>query len=128
MGFDYVIHYKSGYENVVVDAFSRVSGSEILCLALSVLDSNLSPLIQKSYDLDLNLMHLISQLQQGVTINKFSYIDGLLRKNHRRVVGPDNVLKIQILKWLHDSGQGGHSGRDATLQRVKISFLLERYD
>lgn len=80
------------------DALSRVSRYEMLCLALLVLDSNLSSLIQKSYDLDVNLLHLISQLQQGVIVNKFTYIDGLLRRNHKLVVRPDDDLKLQILK------------------------------
>lgn len=42
MGFDYEIEYKSGSENAVADALSRVSGAELLYMALSVLDSNLS--------------------------------------------------------------------------------------
>lgn len=122
MGFDYTIHYKSGSDNVVADALSRVSGSEILCMALSVLDSNLSDLIKASYSLDDNIQNLVAQLQQGIQLAQFTFIDGLLRKKHKLVIGPDDSLKQQILTWLHTSAQGGHSGRDATLQRVKSLF------
>lgn len=44
MDFSYDIHYKSGSENLAADALSRVTGAEIMFLALLVLDSNLSSL------------------------------------------------------------------------------------
>lgn len=90
---------------MVVDALSRVSSSKVLCLALSVLDSNLSTLIKASYSLDVNIQNIITQLQQGLQLVHFTYIDGLLRKKHKLVIGPDDNLKQQILKWLHDSAQ-----------------------
>lgn len=38
------------------------------------------------------------------------------------MVPADTKIKNNILKWLHDSGIGGHSGRDVTHQRVKGLF------
>lgn len=37
-------------------------------------------------------------------------------------MGPDDELKSAILTWLHSFGQSGHSGRDATLVKVKGMF------
>lgn len=55
-------------------------------------------------------------------ISIFTLVDGLLRRKSKIVVGSDTDLKKHILDWLHTSAQGGHSGRDATLQRVKNLF------
>jgi len=49
LGYSYEIRYKSGKENLMVDALSRVSGAEILCLSLSAIQSNLEELIQQSW-------------------------------------------------------------------------------
>ena len=35
VGFDYIIQYKSGSENVVADALSRVSSATLLLMAIS---------------------------------------------------------------------------------------------
>jgi len=54
MGFPYEIDYRSGRENVVVDALSRVSAAELLALAITA-HSNLLDLIKQSYQLDPHL-------------------------------------------------------------------------
>lgn len=36
MGFDYEIRYKSGRDNPVADALSRVPGSDVLCMAIYI--------------------------------------------------------------------------------------------
>ena len=46
MGFDYTIQYKSGSENKVADALSRVSSSELLMMVLSNISSKLLTLIE----------------------------------------------------------------------------------
>lgn len=38
------------------------------------------------------------------------------------VVGANQELKRKILHWVHTSSVGGHSGRDATLKRLKHLF------
>lgn len=43
----------------------------------------------------------------------------VLRRKHNIVVPNDSDIKKMILEWLHGSSQGGHSGRDVTIQRIK---------
>jgi len=55
-------------------------------------------------------------------MSHYALQDGLLRKKGRLVIGPDLVLREQLLQLVHDSPFGGHSGRDATLKRLKSLF------
>ena len=117
MGFDYEIQYKAGRQNNIADALSRVQGSELLFLAISVVDSNVAQAISDSYNLDINTQLLISKLEQGETIAGFSLQERLLKRQGKIVVGPDESLQKKLIKWQHASLEAGHSGRD---QKIKI--------
>lgn len=49
MGFEYEIQYKSGQENIVADALSRVQGAELLLMAVTTVHSDLMDLIEQSW-------------------------------------------------------------------------------
>jgi len=59
MGFDYVIQYKSGSENLVADALPRVSSSSLLLMAISTVQSDLMGLIERSWTADSHLQGII---------------------------------------------------------------------
>lgn len=63
MPFNYVIEYKRGAQNKVVDALSRVSGDGLLSLIIFATSSKLMQAIAHSWDTDLELKALIEQLQ-----------------------------------------------------------------
>lgn len=78
--FDYEIQYKEGKENLVADALSRVEGSEILHMALSVLDCDLLKKIQEGYNTDSDLRSLISLLKETPAGKKnFTWSRNILR-------------------------------------------------
>lgn len=106
----------------MADALSRVQGSDLLSMAISIVSPNLTELLQASYLLDDSLKEVVHQLQQSQHVDKFSLQEGLLRKNGKLVVGPDTSLKTKIITWLHSSPESGHSGRDLTIKRVKNLF------
>lgn len=121
--FDYEIQYRQGKDNVAADALSRVDGAEILHMAMTVLECDLLKRIQSEYEQDGAIKDIIEGLKKEATFKRFySWSQGILRRKSKIVV-PQNIdLRNDILEWLHGSGQAGHSGRDATIQRVKSLF------
>lgn len=122
MGFDYEIQYKSGKENITADALSRVQGAEVLLIALSMVDSNLSALILASYQLDDHLKSVLHSLTEVQLVEGFHLQNGLIRRKSRIVVGPDADLRSKIICWKHATHESGHGGRELTLNRVKAFF------
>jgi len=123
MGFSYEIQYKSGVENVVVDALSRIPSSEPLLLALSTIHSDQMSLIEKAWYSDPILQQILQQKQHDPNaFPKFQLCEGQLRRNGRLVIGNDPSLKAKLLHWMHASPTRGHFGRDATLKRLKHLF------
>ena len=119
MAYDFDIIYKRGAENRVADALSRISFSEILCLAVSSVSADLNKQILKSYEKDPGVMKIIKDLEQNPVSHKnFTWEGGQLRRKGRLVVGKDTELQEQILLVYHFSGLGGHSGMHATYQRI----------
>lgn len=124
--FDYEIQYKQGKENLAADALSRVEGSEILHMEMSVMDCDLMKQIQEAYEEDPVSKQLIEELKINSKAKKhFTWSNNVLRRKSKIAIPANVALKNKLLQWLHGSGQGGHSGRDVTLQRVKGLFYLK---
>lgn len=67
MAFDFEITYKKGVENVVADALSRVHSSEVFCMAITTVSTDLYPLIQATWESDPSLKLIITELLQNPT-------------------------------------------------------------
>ena len=92
--FDYEIQYKQGKDNVAADALSRVEGSEILHMAMTVLQCDLLQKIMSGYEQDQLLMEIIEQLQKDPKAKKhFSWSQGILRRKNKIVVPNDGELR-----------------------------------
>ena len=121
--FDYEIQYKQGKENLVADALSRMEGAKVLHMALTVAECDLMKEIQASYETDTTLKTIITALKQKDHTQKhYSLCLNVLRRKGKIVVPANDTIKRTILQWLHDSGVGGHSGRDVTHQRIRGLF------
>ncbi|KAL8143658.1 hypothetical protein V2J09_016690 [Rumex salicifolius] len=113
----------SGKENVAADALSRVTGSQLLSLTLSQAHTGFFDSIAALWKSDPALQKIISDLQIDSSSHpQFTFVNQELRRHGKLVVGQDPSVKLHIFQWLHDSAIGGHSGRDATLQRIKSIF------
>lgn len=121
--FDYEIQYRQSKDNLAADALSRVEGSEILSMALSVLECDLLKEIKRSYTDDVLLREVIEALKKKTDAKKhITWSQETLRRKGKLVIPAVFELKNKILAWLHGSSSSGHSGRDATHQRVKSLF------
>lgn len=123
-GLDYNVEYKKGAENKVADALSRVAGAELSLMAITSVHTTLFEEIQLSWSMDPNLKQLISELADSSRPHPHYTWEGeQLRRKGKLVVGFHPELRKKILQWLHASPQGGHSGIEATVQRVKSLFF-----
>ncbi|KAL0660943.1 hypothetical protein Bca4012_097783 [Brassica carinata] len=92
-------------------------------MAMSVLDFDLMKEIQDGYDMDGGMKQIIEKLKKEPWAKKhYSWVQNVLRRKSKIDVPAIRELRNKILDWLHSSGVGGHSGRDATIQRVKGLF------
>ena len=120
MEFDFIIEYREGQENVAADALSRLDSHEIMALQVHQPDSSMLSRIQQSWQTDPSLQQLVSDLQSNPSSHKnYTWVQNELRRKGKLVVGLDPQLRQDILSWIHASACGGHSGRDATLQKMK---------
>ncbi|PNX92266.1 retrotransposon-related protein [Trifolium pratense] len=123
MGFDFEIQYKEGAHNLAADALSRREGAELLPMLLNSASPDLYESIKASWTRDPSVQKLIADLVLNHNSHpKFSWVRNELRRRGKLVIGQDPHLKNSILRWLHDSSVGGHSGRDITAARVKSLF------
>ena len=123
MAFDFVISYKKGTDNVAADALSRVHSSDILCMAITSVSTDLYPLIEASWTTDDSLKALVHELEQNPSLNsKYSWLGDQLRRKGRLVVGNDSDLRLKIIHLFHNTSSGGHSGILATYKRLSSLF------
>ncbi|GJX39159.1 retrotransposable element Tf2, partial [Tanacetum coccineum] len=129
LGYDYEISYKKDSENMVADAFSRVSsGTELNSLVLTFITSDLMQQIKDSWSNDSVLQGLIQQLQNKSYVeDKYSWVDGILRRKDKIVVS--NVVKLRntIINYYHSDGTGGHSGTTGKTMIMVVVDRLSKY-
>lgn len=123
MGLNFRLQYKKGAENRVTDALSRASHQDTLCTAaVSVVQPVWVTKLQDAYISDPQLTELFQTLSLSSPQGHFSLQNGLIRYKNRIWLGSLDQLQHKILSALHTSPMGGHSGAEATYNRVKKFF------
>ncbi|KAJ4753877.1 polyprotein [Rhynchospora pubera] len=127
LGLDYVIEYKRGCENKVADALSRRvepdSSASVQLMAVSEIIPDWITEVKQSYIHDAWAIDLLEKLQEGaLTGSNYSLQEGVLRYKHRICVGESHQWRDKLLKEMHASSLGGHSGILGTYQRLKSTF------
>ncbi|KAK8938871.1 hypothetical protein KSP39_PZI011490 [Platanthera zijinensis] len=135
MGYDYVIHYRKGKENICVDALSRQfegcteeTGEPAgTAFGVSVVTSDLLEKVKQSWHGDARIQKIVEQKEQdGTAKPDYTWQHNILRRKGKLVVGKDAPLKQHLLQLYHDGAVGGHSGVTATHHRLKKMFYWKR--
>nr|KYP54954.1 Retrotransposable element Tf2 [Cajanus cajan] len=107
-------------DNTVANALSRLGTTDCCAIQGHQLESDLLARIKQSWESDGDIQRLINEVQAKTTSHKhFSWDKGELRRKGRPVIGKDFKLRQDILGCMHTAASSGHSGRNATLQRLK---------
>ena len=89
---------------MVADALYRVLSSEIFCMDITSVSTDLYPLIAATWTSDTQLQDLILNLQRDpLTPSNFSWIGGQLRRKDNLVIRIDAALKAHIIHLFHDT-------------------------
>nr|GEX38621.1 retrotransposon-related protein [Tanacetum cinerariifolium] len=95
LGFDYEISYKSGSNNLVADALSRISsGVELNELVLTSITTDLMQQVKESWTQDEKLQQVLLQLQsQTYKKDKYALVDGILGRKGKIVKMVKQVVR-----------------------------------
>uniref|UniRef100_A0A0A8YT52 Integrase catalytic domain-containing protein n=1 Tax=Arundo donax TaxID=35708 RepID=A0A0A8YT52_ARUDO len=122
IGLQYKFQYKHGPDNKAADALSRI-GHFFALQSVSVCQPAWVQEVLNSYHVDDQALQLLTELAVHSPNSKgFSLDSGLIRKKGKVWIGSNSALQSRIIAALHDSALGGHSGIQATYQRVKKVF------
>jgi hypothetical protein len=79
--------------------------------------------VTNSYTNDPELTSLLQQLAiHSPDAKGYSLEHGIIKYKGRMVIGDNLALQTKLISQLHDTPVGGHSGIQATYQRVKKLF------
>ncbi|GAU12540.1 hypothetical protein TSUD_182540 [Trifolium subterraneum] len=118
LGYDFVIEYKPGKENLAADALSRV-----MTLAWSEPISQIIIQIKDEIKADTYWSDIMDKCKsQGNSYLQYTLREGVLYWKNRVVIPKKSALIQQVLHEFHSSPIGGHAGFTRTLARIKSQF------
>lgn len=121
LGYTYEIIYRSGKENTIADALSRVPGSPVLN-QISTPQVTLWNDIKKAAQ-DQPYMERIAKCAELNLGKPYMLKDGLVFYKNRVVVPPGSSIMKQLISEFHDTKLGGHSGNLRTFTRLSQQFF-----
>uniref|UniRef100_A0A0A9D1W1 Reverse transcriptase domain-containing protein n=1 Tax=Arundo donax TaxID=35708 RepID=A0A0A9D1W1_ARUDO len=126
MGLQFRIHYKKGIDNKVADALSRLprEDDQEEVQAISVCRPKWLSEVVAGYTEDEQAKKLLTELavQPTPPNSPYSLSEGIIRYKGKVWIGNNTTVQQSVLRALHDSGLGGHSGITATYQRIQSLF------
>jgi hypothetical protein len=122
MGLEFKIVYHQGAENHAADALSRV-GHFMTIQAYSEIQPAWLQEVVNSYVTDPGAQKRLAELAlSSPDEHGYELKHGLIRFQGRIWLGANSALQTKLISALHSSAVGGHSGAQATYQRLKRLF------
>ena len=115
--FLYIVKYKKGKDNVVVDALSRKS---VLLNQLEVKVLGLESL-KEMYNNDPTFLEPYNHCKNGKGWEKYHIHDGFLFKANKIRV-PNSLVRLLLLQESHGGGLIGHFGQRKTYELLEDHF------
>ncbi|KAL0361911.1 UNVERIFIED_CONTAM: putative mitochondrial protein [Sesamum radiatum] len=117
LGLSYEVEYKKGNDNRAAGALSRREHDQTECQNYAI--STQLPLwiqeLQSSYEEDTLFQPILQvKILDPQSLPEYKYESGILRKGNRLCVGSYGGINDTIIKAMHDSALGGHSGITGT--------------
>lgn len=124
LGLRYRICYKQGIENRATDALSRIpNGPHQQVMAISTLQPMWLQEIADAYPSDPKTAKILAQLAVSDTYGHFSLHQRIIKFRGRVWVVDNKEIQLKIIRALHSSLVGGHSGFLVTLKGSEPCLL-----
>ena len=122
MGLQFRIVYRKGSENIAADSLSRV-GHLMTIQACSTVQPTWLQEVLNSYVIDPEAQQRLAELAiASPDTQGYELQQGLIRLHGRVWLGANSALQTKLISAFHASTVGGHSGIQATYQRLKRLF------
>jgi hypothetical protein len=121
LGFDFVVEYKPGAQNVVADALSRRDEGGAELQALSAPQFSLFDDVRQEINGDVELSQLRDAIRGGTKPETWRVVDGLILFKGRVFISAHSGLRQAILELVHGTG---HEGVHKMLHRLRADFHL----
>lgn len=123
LGYDLVVEFKRGKENVVADALSRQREEiEVTLSVISLPSWDWINEIKELYGEGLKLQELWHKHRAGELNSPYTVKNGMMLYKNRLFILANQGFIQKLLELIHSSPMGGHMGFDKTLHRLKRDF------
>lgn len=123
MGYDFIVEYKKGKENLVADALPRQKREvEITFSMISLPSCKWTTKIKSPYNSDAKAQDLWGIYLVGNLPSSYLIKNGVLFYKDRVYFPNSQTFISKLLELVYSSPMGGHLGLDKTIHRLKMDF------
>ena len=126
IGYDFVVEFRAGRENLVVVALSRQEDTtkKGTLWAISKPLVNWVDQLKDSYKTNSEFQDILQQLdKETIGSLKYHLRGGILYYKQRVYISKFSPIKEAIMNYIHDSLASGHTGFERTLKRARRDFF-----